>query len=163
MNKSNKGFTLIELLAVITLVGILATLAVPNIISSINNSRKNTFLLDAKRMVTKAEYLISQDRVVRNGIISGTSKTYTYKELNVNDEFTTDADGGPFNDETFVNVSYNGTEFNYCICVMGSSKQITGTSDGCNHLETTNGVGCISSTSLTGIDIIKDIKKENDD
>ena len=43
MNK--KGFTLVELLAVITLIAIIAGMAVPNVMSSIENSKKNTFLL----------------------------------------------------------------------------------------------------------------------
>ena len=43
-----KGFTLVELLAVIALVSVLSGLAVSNVISSVKNSKKNEFLMDAK-------------------------------------------------------------------------------------------------------------------
>ena len=61
MKKNKKGFTLVELLAVIALLALLMGIAVPNIISTINNSKRNDFLSDTKRMVAKAEYLISSN------------------------------------------------------------------------------------------------------
>ena len=41
MNK--KGFTLVELLAVIALLALLTGIAVPNVISTINNNKKNRY------------------------------------------------------------------------------------------------------------------------
>lgn len=48
-----KAFTLIELLAVIIILGILATIVVPNIVGIINNSKKDT-LNEQKRTVVDA-------------------------------------------------------------------------------------------------------------
>ena len=148
MNKH--GFTLVELLAVITLVAILSGIAIPNIISSVNNSKKNTFLLDAKRMVSKAEYLIAVKKADRDAAVVG--KIYTLSDLNEKGEFSLDADGGSFDSSSFVKVTRNGNEYQYCICVIGSKRRIS-SGDTCSP---NTGNGCISSTTLTGIDKVND-------
>jgi type IV pilus assembly protein PilA len=48
----NKGFTLIELLAVVTIMAILISLAIPAITAQIVKSRTNTYVENANRMVT---------------------------------------------------------------------------------------------------------------
>ena len=54
--KNKKGFTLIELLAVIVILGIIMLIAIPNIISTLDKNKKDTLLKDAQRMVSAAEY-----------------------------------------------------------------------------------------------------------
>lgn len=54
MNK-NSGFTLVELLAVITVLGLLLTLAVPKMNGIINNSKKSTFLGEAQSVYRTAK------------------------------------------------------------------------------------------------------------
>ena len=160
MNKfGKKGFTLVELLAVITVVAILSGLAVTNVISSMNNSRKNTFLYDAKRMVSKAEYLLSESKANREQAKSS-SVTFNFSKLNSKGEFDVDADGGEFNTNSFVKVTYDNStnQYKYCICVMGSQRQITnGVS--CNY---NNGRGCVLSSTLTSINVVND-STTNDD
>ena len=57
----DKGFTLIELLAVIVILGVMMTIAIPNIISTLDKNKKETFLEDAKQMISSAEYKIRSD------------------------------------------------------------------------------------------------------
>lgn len=152
MNK--KGFTLVELLAVIALLAILMGIAVPNIISTINNNKRNTFLADAKRMISKAEYLISSNRDDRNKLLNNEVSYITYylneSGLNEKQEYTTDADGGPYSDKTFVKVSLKEGSYEYCVCVVGSRRNIS-TNGNCNSLD-----NCLTSDRLTGIDVVKD-------
>ncbi len=51
----NKAFTLIELLAVITIMGILMAVAIPTVNLVIQNSRKKTYINDAKTFVNEAQ------------------------------------------------------------------------------------------------------------
>ena len=56
MKKSNKGFTMVELLAAVVILGLLAALAIPLIMSLMDNSRNKIYISDAKKLVAQAEY-----------------------------------------------------------------------------------------------------------
>ena len=151
---NRKGFTLVELLAVIALVAILSSIAIPNIISTVNNSKKNTFLMDAKRMVSKAEYLLALNKTDRNAAASG-GKIYSFTALNEKGEFQKDADDGEFSGNTYVKVTKSGSSYVYCICVEGSKRNISNNNVTCNSSTSS----CVDSTTLTSIDVVKDNNK----
>ena len=50
----NKGFTLVELLAVIAILAILVIIALPNVLKMFNESKKNSFLTEAKTIYGEA-------------------------------------------------------------------------------------------------------------
>ncbi|MDD6652976.1 MAG: DUF6273 domain-containing protein [Clostridium sp.] len=49
----NKGFTLVELLAVIAILAILVIIALPNVLKMFNESKKNSFLTEAKTVYSE--------------------------------------------------------------------------------------------------------------
>ena len=161
MNK--KGFTLVELLAVITLIAIIAGLAVPNVMTSIENSKKNTFLLDAKRMVAKASSFVSLNKEDRDKLYNEETVIYTFTKINEKNEFPSDPDNGEYDQDTsgdigsFVAVYKVNNQYRYCICLLGSKRQITGTNeaDTCDITNYTIDDGCLASENLTSIDVIK--------
>lgn len=69
MFKNNKGFTLVELLATIVILGIIMLVAVPNVTGIIYKNRSNTYVEDAKKLVTLAEYEIrsNNNKISRPG------------------------------------------------------------------------------------------------
>ena len=73
----NKGFTLVELLAVIVLLGLLATIAVPSAIGISNNIKKNMYC-------EKVDMIISDAKRWGDGHLSQLS-TDCYKTLTVKD------------------------------------------------------------------------------
>ena len=148
MKKEKNGFTLVELLAVITILGILTMIAVPNVLSTINNNRKNAFLMDAKRMVSKASELIAKNKRDREIAKTASGMTYSYDDLNGKGEFTTDSDGQNYDTDknnTYVNVKLESNTYTYCIKVTGSKRNIKD-----------NSGNCIDSSKLTGIEVVKD-------
>lgn len=56
MRKNKKGFTLVELLAVIAILGVIMVIAVPNVMGIIDKNKKDTYISDAKQLLTLAEY-----------------------------------------------------------------------------------------------------------
>ena len=155
MNK--KGFTLVELLAVITLLSILMAIAVPNVISTINNNKRNTFLTDAGRVIAKAEYLVASSKTARDELKKGNDVTYYMDSsgLNEKQEFQTDTDGGVYDASSYVKVSKDETSntYTYCICIIGSKRKISkSTANTCNVSKN----DCLIRDELTGISVVKD-------
>lgn len=145
MNK--KGFTLVELLAVIALLGILMTISVPNIISTINNNKKDSFLIDSKRLVSRAEYLKSLNKEDRDKIMNGENVIYSFSDLNSTGDFDSDTDGGKYSNNTYIIVSFdnNTNTYKFCVYIEGSKRKIG------------EKASCLDSSNLDSIDVVKDI------
>ena len=60
--KNQKGFTLIELLAVIIILAVIMTVAIPNIVGTLDKNKKDSFIKDAKRAITSCEYTIRTEK-----------------------------------------------------------------------------------------------------
>ena len=59
--KNKKGFTLIELLAVIIILGVIMTIAIPNIVSTLDKNKRDSLINDAKRVISSAKYTVRSD------------------------------------------------------------------------------------------------------
>src|SRR5574344_606955 len=79
--KKKIGFTLIELLAVIIILGILITVAVVGVSRYINDSRKATYVANAKKYIEGASFKVNSGEINTND----TDTTYymPYKMVNV--------------------------------------------------------------------------------
>lgn len=62
--KSKKGFTMIELLAAMVILGILMGIAVPSITNNITNTRNKTYVSDALKLISNAEYQFRKDNTL---------------------------------------------------------------------------------------------------
>ena len=82
---NNKGFTLIELLAVVIILGIVMTIAVPNVLSMLDRNKKETFIEHAKTMVNQAEYTLRKDTNIDYPENNGDAIVLTLEYLNTDD------------------------------------------------------------------------------
>ena len=74
----NKGFTLVELLAVIVVLSIIMVIVIPNIMKSLESSRKGTFKVYAQRVMTKAGEKYQSDQFLGND-----PRCYTLNDLDM--------------------------------------------------------------------------------
>ena len=76
----NKGFTMIELLAVIVILAIIALIATPVVIKTINNAREKAFLDDAITLRKAADNYYAESNLTSNQMIPLLA-TYTNRNV----------------------------------------------------------------------------------
>lgn len=96
MKINNKGFTLIELLATMVILSIIMVVAVPNVMGILNGSRANTYVEDAKKLISLAEYEIRATPSLRPDKNACTALTLSYLD---DSELDNAPNGGAYESE----------------------------------------------------------------
>ena len=118
MKRNERAFTLIELLAVIIILGIILTIAIPNVSKIIVDSRKSTYIVSANRFVEATRGFINE------------------KQLNLKDKGATfyiprecipvnKAKSSPYGEwkKLWVAVIWDGTKYQYYFTALDSEMQ----------------------------------------
>ena len=61
MKFNRQGFTLVELLAALVILGLLMVVAAPNVLGILNRNKSEIYIEDAKKLVSRAEYVMRGD------------------------------------------------------------------------------------------------------
>ncbi len=80
--KNKKGFTLVELLAVIVILAVLVLLAVPSVIKMMDNSKKNSFVVEAENIIGGAK-LAYADSLLNSSSVTATTVTVSINSVPV--------------------------------------------------------------------------------
>ena len=129
MKKNNKGFTLVELLAVMVILGIMMAIAMPNVTGILNKNRASTYVEDAKKLTTTAEYKL---RGSNTGLVKPANGQCIVMNLAYldNSEFEEPPYGGQYlKDESYVVIKKNGDTYEYYVQLlekMGEGKSYRG-------------------------------------
>jgi general secretion pathway protein G len=114
MLKRQKGFTLIELLIVVAIIGIIAAIAIPNLLNAIDRGKQKRTMADLRSIATATEsyavdfnrYPTSRSGGVGTGAVATIMPTYI-KQVPPNDgwggaiQWETDANGTTYTVESY--------------------------------------------------------------
>lgn len=115
MNKH--GFTLIELLATILILALLMLVAVPNVMSTIDKNKRDTYVEDAKRMITLAEYKVRSDANIELPT-SGKCIVIPLGSLDLSD-FNEGPEGGDYDlVKSYVVIARSGASYLYYAAIV---------------------------------------------
>ena len=143
---NRKGFTLIELLATIAILALLMLVAVPNVMSTIDKNKQDTYIEDAKRMITLAEYKVRSDTNIELPT-SGNCIVVPLGSLDLTD-FTEGPEGG--NDDlvnSYVVVGRTGSSYEYSVTIVENYDCSTG-EDGSQSCSSKRGLSLITEDDL---------------
>ena len=143
MKMNKKGFTLVELLAVLAIIALIGMIAVPNVISLMDNNKKDQMINDAQRLISLAKVVVPDNRDFR---ISNQQTLKLYmKALDPNKSISPDPDGYDYNrDASFVEYNKNGS---YCVYLRGEKRVVQ-----------TDAGGCVKEENLSRSSV-KDVKE----
>lgn len=118
----SKGFTLIELLATLTILGIIMAIAVPNVMSILDKNKRTTYLEDAKKLVTQAEYKFRMSQSIDKPA-NGECVVFRMKSLDVS-EIKKGPEGSLYDTmNSFVAIRYNGSSYQYGVLIYEANKK----------------------------------------
>ena len=156
--KNNKGFTLVELLAMLVVLGIIMTIAVPNITGIMKNNRLNGFKDDAKQMIERTNIMVSKTKSIKKPQ-SGECLIFTLDYLNTNDDLTAGPNGGLYEqEESFVIYKRDGQKYVHYVRLI---EDVDSNRVGLDYVEA-DSIDAVSADDIEGISTVIGISKNND-
>ena len=114
---SRKGFTLIELLATILILSLIMLVAVPNVMSTIDKNKRDTYVEDAKKMITLAEYKVRSNTNIELPS-NGNCIVILMKALDLSD-FNEGPEGGSYDlENSYVVIGRTGNTYEYAAAIV---------------------------------------------
>lgn len=104
--KNNKGFTLVETIAVIIILGVVLSIAVPSITNVVKSTNKNRMISDAETFISEVKEYVESDT------IGNTPSDNKYKLGSIKTKLSESPYGKTYNTtNSYVNI----TNYNVCL------------------------------------------------
>lgn len=150
---NRKGFTLIEVLAVIIILGVIMSMAIPNVVSVLDRNKEEALIEDAKSMITLTEYTMRKDTSIKFPKNDKDAILLTLEYLNTDDISNSPYDI-PYNiKDSFVvikNETENGvTEYKYYVQLLACDSDSCSTASKVRGIKLTDNIS--SSTDVEKI------------
>ena len=115
--KNDKGFTLVETIAVIIILGVVLSIAVPSITNVVKSTNKNRMISDAETFISEVKEYVESDT------IGNTPNDNKYKLVNIKSKLSKSPYGENYNMESsFVIINNNS----YTVCLTDYKYEATG-------------------------------------
>ena len=124
--KNNKGFTLVETIAVIIILGVVLSIAVPSITNVVKSTNKNRMISDAETFISEVKEYVESDT------IGNTPKDNKYKLVNIKSKLSKSPYGKEYKKNSYVDIT------NYSVCLTDGEYKATTETEGSIKVEKGN-------------------------
>lgn len=106
--KNDKGFTLVETIAVIIILGVVLSIAVPSITNVVKSTNKNRMISDAETFISEVKEYVESDT------IGNTPSDKKYKLGNIKSKLNKSPYGKEYKEDSYVQI-VNNNVYNVCL------------------------------------------------
>ena len=124
--KNNKGFTLVETIAVIIILGVVLSIAVPSITNVVKSTNKNRMISDAETFISEVKEYVESDT------IGNTSNEYTLEDIKGKTKLSKSPYGEEYKKNSYVDIT------NYSVCLTDGEYKATTETEGSIKVEKGN-------------------------
>ncbi|MDD4036334.1 MAG: type II secretion system protein [Bacilli bacterium] len=143
--KTKKGFTLVELLAVIVILAVILTIAVPNVMKIVEKQKGKSFESTAAMMISAAKNQAASNNTYLPP--EGECSVIMFSILDL-DNADKDVDGSAYDQtNSYVAIANNGGNYKYYVTLKGSKRIVNLAAEG----SITSSIG----TTVTGPTAVK--------
>ena len=114
--KNNKGFTLVETIAVIIILGVVLSIAVPSITNVVKSTNKNRMISDAETFISEVKEYVESDT------IGNTPNDNKYKLVNIKSKLSKSPYGKEYKEDSYVQIVNNNV---YTVCLTDGEYKAT--------------------------------------
>lgn len=119
--KNNKGFTLVETIAVIIILGVVLSIAVPSITNVVKSTNKNRMISDAETFISEVKEYVESDT------IGNTPNDNKYKLVNIKSKLSKSPYGKEYKEDSYVQIVNNNV---YTVCLTDGEYKATTETEG---------------------------------
>ncbi|CCZ59933.1 putative Tfp assembly type protein (PilE-like) [Clostridium sp. CAG:710] len=126
--KNNKGFTLVETIAVIIILGVVLSIAVPSITNVVKSTNKNRMISDAETFISEVKEYVESDTIGN----TPSDNKYTLEDIKGKTKLSKSPYGEEYKKNSYVDIT------NYSVCLTDGEYKATTETEGSIKVEKGN-------------------------